>query len=144
MMRTYNLDDSPPSKKCVTFRNFCQRRFFNNNFAIEGKKYFIDFSYVIEFTGNDYCDCDRYSQYISKIYLGYYLDRKTEQIVKAHIWIKDYETNKRAAPEVYAQFKEWLEKNHNLILEIEGNDDFDEDVIYDYPDLNIFEWSEVK
>ena len=149
-MKTFHIDDSPvesyhkPNPNEHTVGNLTQRRFYNPEFRLRERKFFIDFSYVIYFTGLSRWDCNNYSDYITKIQLGYHLNRKTGEVVKGHIWIKDPETGKRAAPEVYAEFKKWLEKNHNLVLVIEREDDYDEDVIYDYPDLTIFEWSEEK
>lgn len=94
--------------RLISINNKNQGRFYAPNLTIAGKKYFVDFSYCFDYN-EDYEDLGVGP--VSFLKIGYYLDRKTGEPIKAHIWIKDLETNKRAAPEVYKSFIEALRKN---------------------------------
>jgi hypothetical protein len=111
---------------CYQAGNKYQGRFYVPTLIIAGKKYFVDFPYCFDYQ-SDLKEWDLSP--VSFIKMGYYLDRKTGDPVKAHIWIKDLETGKRAAPEVYKVFIDKLRQNV---------------IGYYYCDAEIFPDSEVR
>lgn len=115
--------------RLISINNKNQGRFYALNLTIAGKKYFVDFSYCFDYN-EDHEDLGVGP--VSFLKIGYYLDRKTGEPIKAHIWIKDLETGKRAAPEIYKSFIETLRKN--VISHYEYNAEIfpDQNVMY-YP-----------
>lgn len=115
--------------RLICINNKHQRRFYAPSLTITGKKYFVDFSYCFDYN-EDHEDLGVGP--VSFLKIGYYLDRKTGEPVKTHIWIQDLENGKRAAPEVYKSFIETLRKN--VISHYEYNAEIfpDQNVMY-YP-----------
>lgn len=140
--RTYDLDFVGRAP-VYELNNLNQYRFYNREFKIGEKRYFIDFSYVVEFTGlslEDYPD-----NYVKNIHCGFYINRITGGLEKAHIWIKDPETNKRATPDIYELFIKEITKPISIGC-VEDTDPEDgsyyERLVYIDPSLII--WGETK
>jgi hypothetical protein len=139
--RTYDLEFATRTPD-FKVNNLSQYRFYNRTFKIGDKKYFVDFSYVVEFTGlplEDYPD-----NYVKNIHCGFYINRNTGGLEKAHIWIKDPETNKRATPDIYEAF---IKKMTQAIFVGYGYE-VEADGMYYMPQIyvrsNLIIWGETK
>lgn len=144
-MKTFDLSFFTTTKADFEFNNLRQYRFYNQELKLGDKKYFVDFSFVVDYKSTDEEFGSSFSERINKIKIGFYINRKNRNVEKAHIWIKDYETNKRAAPETYQLLKDLLQRKSPPCIYVEtlGDDGY----YYDRPSYAsdfIFEWSEEK
>lgn len=138
-MKSFEINFYNPVFKTGKFEQY---RFYNPEFKLGEKRYFVDFSFVASRAGYD--SFTDFSDYINKIYIGYAINRKTKELDKLHIWIKDLETNKRALPEVYELLRKKIEDEPPYIFVSQKNDSGEYEEVHSYASKNIFEWSELK
>lgn len=144
-MKAFDLGFFTTTKADFEFNNLRQYRFYNQELKLGDKKYFVDFSFVVDYKFFDEESTSSFSERINKIKIGFYINRKNGNIEKSHIWIKDHETGKRAAPEAYQLLKDLLQYKSPPCVYITSLED--DGYHYDrpsYPSDFIFEWSEEK
>ncbi len=90
--------------------NFEQYLFYNY-VVIKEVKYKVYFSYVVELNEE---------KTVSKIHIGYYINRDNGELVKSHIWIEDPVTLKRAAKEIYFELVNSLRFCYGRLEETES------------------------